>query len=58
MTWQQMGVSQRQNHCGLLERKPSDDLCGAAYRGGQHFYSDDFAVVCISKHDFLAFQAS
>jgi hypothetical protein len=41
-----------------MERKPSNDLFGGAYRVGWRFYSDDFAVVRISKHDFLAFQAS
>jgi hypothetical protein len=40
-----MGGDQRHNHCGSLERKPSNDPCGTAYRGGQRFYSDDFAVV-------------
>jgi len=53
-----MGVNQRHNHFGSLERKASNDPCGAAYREGHLFYSDDFAVVCISKHDFLAFRAS
>jgi len=42
---QQMGVNQRHNHYGSLERKPSNDLCGGAYRGGWRFYSDDFAII-------------
>ena len=50
-----MGVNQRHNHGGSLERNPSNDPCGAAYRGGHPFYSDDFAVVRISKHDFSSF---
>ena len=50
-----MGVNQRHNHCGSLERKPSGDLCEAAYREGHLFYSDDFAVACLSKHDFSSF---